>query len=102
MLSLSGCVFGADLVAIDTLHRQTLVLLFGPELDKGSMDVVEGRCREGGPRGGFGGLLSGLRRRSHRGRVVLRGVMSNGGAVGDGLHGSAMGGQGIAGVDVVG
>ena len=46
MLTLPRRVLGPDLIAVDTLHRQAFVLLFGSELDKRSMDIVKGRCRE--------------------------------------------------------
>lgn len=61
MLALSASVLGPNLLAVDALHRQTLfpsqipvprharctisylVFVFGTELDKGSMDIIQGR-----------------------------------------------------------
>lgn len=42
MLALAGGVFGADLVAVDALHREAFVFFFGAEFDESGVHVVEG------------------------------------------------------------
>lgn len=48
MLALAARVFGAHLLAVYALHGQALVLLLRPELDKGSVHVLQRRRRDAG------------------------------------------------------